>query len=406
MPIYGKTDSESLEYSRPKFIGKLRKGAPQNEGLKNLDWFRFTSEQSYLIETFLAEYGEKPQKINIVLSGETQEEVFESWNLEYAKSSKSRWLRRKCDGRNIVLYLPPDSSRYSNEPMPCQKPNCNCKPTGKLYFYIRTLEGNSLLQGFQMGPVVLETHSDNEIRNISKVLHDWEKKAVEYGRPERLRDLPFVLERVKSRMGIPMFAPGTKEAKHGMRGESFHWEVVLYPHAVNPLELLIEQSENKQLYLPTRSPALPAARVGTSFSPKPIQQEIQEMSPETRKRFCDRIIYLTSKLSELTSVDQLLPNLGAMDADELTQWGKDLNKKVEHTIRGAIINAWKVEEEQGGIKPQAEVVDLNAFALKDLEVIYTAVCDRLHAIAAKSATKTIDAEVLERTDSGDTEDTF
>ena len=87
-------------------IGKLRKGGAKQTNQngkevmgRDLDHFRFTSEDQDALTAFAAYYGAEPKAINVYLPFATADENFAAWLEEY----RAGGLVRRCDGETCVF---------------------------------------------------------------------------------------------------------------------------------------------------------------------------------------------------------------------------------------------------------------------------------------------------------------
>lgn len=213
MPIKGLTDRESLAPCFPR-LGKLRKGGPKPaKGFgKDLDHFRFTSDQPEILKAFAEAYGPKPQLITgIYLPYKTPDENFETWREEYVASG----LMHRCDGE-IVQVMRTKAGDFSTEQVPCPyidlpEAKKKCIIVGRLSIILPGL----IKAGF-VGHVVLETHSNNDLRIIMAAL-----MAVTEVRPRGLQGIPFILRRYQTKISTP--------AGNGKRARRDKWLVALEP---------------------------------------------------------------------------------------------------------------------------------------------------------------------------------
>lgn len=213
-------------------IGKFKKGSPKINGSygKNLPYFRFAAKQPHFAEVFSEAYGDKPSKIHVILPYRTAAANFDDWHKQYGASKTGDWfLKRKCDGNTIVQWLPPGESTYSFEPKPCEMKcgGCQCSLTGLLSLYIRDPKREWFLPGFNQGPVILETHSKNDVAHIAHELHHFERELQKFGAD--LAGSRFVIERQEDDYGTPLFEKGSGKPIPGRRAIKTDWLVKLYP---------------------------------------------------------------------------------------------------------------------------------------------------------------------------------
>src|SRR5262245_364537 len=139
-----------------QIIGTLRKGAKKPErGIgKDLEYFRFTTEDQDVAALFEKAYGPKPIRIDIFLPFPTVDENWQAWKEEWAPGG----LKHRCDGQTCVLWLT-DKGTYSKQPVACPG---NCKQVGRLTVVIPDLERIAL--------VTVLTSSINDIIEIDRNL--------------------------------------------------------------------------------------------------------------------------------------------------------------------------------------------------------------------------------------------
>lgn len=197
MPIKGLTDRESLAPRFPR-LGKLKKGAPKTgQGFpKDLDYFRFATEQPEVMAAFVGAYGDTPTRLGIYLPYTKAEENFDTWMEEWSAGG----LVHRCDGETMTVYQKGKS--YDYDPKPCPyangkqertKKNPGCKIVGRLSVVLPDL----ITAGF-VGYVVLETHSNHDVRNIMAALME-----VERHRPQGLQGIPFTIRRQFEKISTP-----------------------------------------------------------------------------------------------------------------------------------------------------------------------------------------------------------
>ena len=189
MPIIGLTDRASLKPRLPR-LGKLRKGGekPQGGGFgKDLDHFRFTSDNPKVVEAFTAAYGPEPRIVNCVMFYDTAEENFESW----IECWDATGMVYRSDKENYLVWR--DGDHYSRTP----KPHVDTKDqfeVGRLTILIP-----EIIQAGFVGTVTMETHSNNDLRHITGVLYAAEQQH------RGLRGTQCVLRRVQESIGTPGF---------------------------------------------------------------------------------------------------------------------------------------------------------------------------------------------------------
>ena len=180
MPIQGLTNRE---LSFPQ-IGIIRKGGektnPKAPG-KDLDYFRFDTEDAEARQLFLDIYGAQPRAINAYLPYITADENFEAWKEEWVGGG----LRHRCDGVTCTIWQTPQM-KYSHEPKPCPG---KCKQVGRLKIIIPELR--------RFAFVTVLTTSIHDIIEIDRNL-----RAIE-ARCGTLQGVPLVIKRVAREISMP-----------------------------------------------------------------------------------------------------------------------------------------------------------------------------------------------------------
>jgi len=189
MSIKGITDTVTPAFPR---IGKLRKGAERTEADlkanrpgKELDHWRFTSDNPDVEAAFIAAYGQEPREVDVYLPSAKLEANFETW-----QEKRTTVLQHRGDGETCVLWLTQNGT-YSHKPIHCPG---GCSPVGRLSVILPVL-----LHAGYVGHVVMETHSINDILGIQATL----LKAIADRGVEDLRGIGFVLRRVQQEIGTP-----------------------------------------------------------------------------------------------------------------------------------------------------------------------------------------------------------
>ncbi len=194
MSIPGLTDkSKSF-----REIGRLRKGAPKSQGLKNLRYFRpdFRPGEEAARDLFIQHYGEQPTAINIRLAFDNIEEVWDAYFTVYTTAGmlgkaggvpgREGWwwiyLRDNKTGNQIVKDAYPEMKFDPTIPVysyHSQKKNQDipvyAKPEGKLKVLIPELN--------LLNYVTLVTHSWYDIGRISENLAGIKDIASRSGMP-------------------------------------------------------------------------------------------------------------------------------------------------------------------------------------------------------------------------------
>lgn len=190
MPIAHLTTREA---SFPR-LGKFKKGAPKEQGLKDLEYFRIDSDRDRVVQRFREAYGNEPKELRVWLPYPTVEENFDAWMKEYGTGS----LKRMCNGSEQVMWLEGASYKgvhNDDAPIPCvrkQGGKCGCKETALLKVMVIELFEQGIIGYFDV-----ETHSKWDILTIQSNL-----EAAYRLRPN-LCGIPFVLRRTPNNISTP-----------------------------------------------------------------------------------------------------------------------------------------------------------------------------------------------------------
>ena len=164
-------------------IGILRKGAikPEKGPGKDLNYFRFDSDDDAAVKVFTERYGEEPRQIFAYVPYQTTAENFEAWKEDWVASS----LKHRCDGETMVRWLTPQGT-YSTEPRPCTG---GCKQVGRLKIIVPELR--------RLAFVTVLTTSIHDIIEINSNL-----QALEAARGD-LRGIPLIIRRAPREISTP-----------------------------------------------------------------------------------------------------------------------------------------------------------------------------------------------------------
>lgn len=198
MPIKGLTDRESLAPRFPR-LGKLKKGEPKKEKAyaRDLDYFRFATEQSEIMSAFVDAYGKAPNRLGVYLPYAKADENFDTWMEEWSAGG----LVHRCDGETMTMHRMTDGS-FSSDSEPCPyitgtrvrtKKKPGCQIIGRLSVILPAL----LHAGF-VGYVTLETHSNHDVRSVMSSLLETERH-----RPQGLQGIPFTIWRQDEKISTP-----------------------------------------------------------------------------------------------------------------------------------------------------------------------------------------------------------
>lgn len=184
-------------------IGKLRKGGAKQTNAKgkevmgrDLDHFRFTTDDADAAAAFAAYYGPEPKAIKVFLPYATTDQNFQAWMEEY----RAGGLVRRCDGETCVFSRDARGNAVTT-PTPCAKP-CGCKQVGRLAVIVPEL--------VRMAYVTVETHSVYDIIQLTENL-----QAAEFMRGD-LRGIPFILSRREREISTPTPEGGRARRKKSL----------------------------------------------------------------------------------------------------------------------------------------------------------------------------------------------
>ena len=214
---------EERSFARLPMLGKLRKGAPRQDGVKappkDLDTFRFAASAEGVADAFAAAYGSVlPREVEVYLPYATKAK---NWDYFYETWGAGARLKYRCDGENWIKWWDAEANVHRLDPKPC--PICagteapdrgEHQPTGRL---VVILPG--LLKAGYAGVVMLETHSITDIYAINAGLMVVDELRADSTQAGDLRGIAFTLRR--EFRAIPTRAHGVQK----------RWFVALEPDA-------------------------------------------------------------------------------------------------------------------------------------------------------------------------------
>lgn len=267
-------------------IGRLRKGAPKSEGLKNLRYFRpdFRPGEEAAAALFAEVYGNQPTAVNIRLAFDNIEEVWDAFFTVYTTAGmlgkaggipgRDGWwwiyLRDNKTGKIVVkdgypeMKFDPTVPVYSyHSKQKNQDIAVYAKPEGKLKVLVPELQ--------LLNYVTLVTHSWYDIGRISENLAGIKDIAARGGMP-----LPMV-KCVLSRR--PEMISCNIDGKKSMR-EEYIINIDVNPDwAGAQFRLMDTIIPGKALPAP-ELPALPAGIPDVAWDDEPDEDEADEHEPE------------------------------------------------------------------------------------------------------------------------------
>jgi len=255
MPIYGKTNLESLDLREVKtpiqvFKGDVKQGDRPGVNLK--EELRIHVETPWLRDDLISHQSTRGNEKNalgvrdaycneipIFLAYSTPDHTFPNFNKSYSLSG----LETVCDGRNILKHcikITTAKGDYrkvveAHEEIPCAKfandgelPECprGCKGMGTLYFYLQELQA---IVPFQLAS--LTTVHSGEVFSIAKQLLNYYREfgslsVSPFPWPETFGKIPFVLKRLRSKRKAPIFDRESKK-RTGTTKETLDWPVTV-----------------------------------------------------------------------------------------------------------------------------------------------------------------------------------
>lgn len=183
MSIKGLTD-KGAAFPR---IGELRKGdvKPEtgNRPGKDLDYFRFTSDDPATVTAFATAYGSQPRVIRCYLPYRDVESNFQTFMEEWLKGG----LVRRCDGENILVERN-SKGTYDSTPHRCMH-TCHCKQVGRLSVIVPELRRFAYVLALTSSTWdIVELHSN--LTAVFELTGD-------------LRGIPFILSRKLREVSVP-----------------------------------------------------------------------------------------------------------------------------------------------------------------------------------------------------------
>lgn len=256
-------------------IGELRKGAPKAERGpgRDLKHFRFTSNESGLVEIFEQHYGKEPTDIHVFLAYRTTEENFPTWQEHW----KGGGLVHRCDGETCTDWLGQDGKLHRSTdanlrqpPPPCPG---ECKPVGRLNVIIPELDRLALVTAL--------TTSVYDIAQIHQNLSAYESLRGD------LRGIPFILKRRPQMISVNRDGRRSRMEKHLLSIECAPRYVAIeltameraaLPAAITDLIVAAEDEPSDAGVPATETPEAQAAQV--EMIDREQYQKIQELGLE------------------------------------------------------------------------------------------------------------------------------
>lgn len=278
MPIKNLTDRPA-QFPR---IGILRKGSVKQERGgrqiygKDLEGFRFDTEDADALTVFTAAYGDEPRQINVFLPYATTGENFQAWKELWTASA----LQHRCDGETCVRWLDRKSGKYQETPTPCPG---GCKEVGRLMVIIPELR--------RMAYVQAETHSINDIVELQQNL-----MALEQGRGT-LRGIPMILSRRPRNISTPR--------DNGQRARVVKW-LLHIEAAPRWVDLQLADMEQRTLEAPAQSlPQL--ALSATTVQSSECEQHLVELNIlRAVAKYCGALVIALPEPATASSIRQVI----------------------------------------------------------------------------------------------------
>lgn len=234
-------------------LGTLRKGAPKPDRGpgKDLDYWRFDTEDPTAKALFEQVYGTEPRTIRVVLPYNTIDENWQAWKEEWSSSS----LKHRCDGETCVLHQLPNGT-YSTAPVPCPG---NCKQAGYLTVILPELQ--------RFAAVTVLTTSIHDIMQLQGNLETLALNGT-------VRGIPLMLSRVPKEISVPNLDKNGNPLKDQKgqpkpRARRVKWLVQLEPQP-KWLDIFLTGSENAARAL---AQGVPPQMLALPPAPSDIEEE-------------------------------------------------------------------------------------------------------------------------------------
>lgn len=353
MAIPGLTDkSKSF-----REIGRLRKGAPKSEGLKNLKYFRpdFRPDESLAEALFVQAYGSQPTSINIRLAFDDIDQVWDAFFTVYTSAGmlgkaggipgREGWwwiyLRDNKTGEIIVkdgapaMRFDPTIPVYSYRSKKGEDVAVYAKPEGKLKVLIPELN--------LLNYVTLVTHSWYDIGRISENLAGIKDIANRGGMP--LPMVKCVLSRRPEQISCNI------NGKKSMR-EEWLVNIDVNPDWAGAQFKLLDTIVPGSLLPAPQLPELPAGIPDAGWEDEPEQDEADttdqpELNPELFDQAKQPTFEYPPELSVVTNAegrfyigfsDTELLEIKAGIANALKRNGLSENDKSQLSMKSDVVN--------------------------------------------------------------------
>lgn len=328
MPIAGLTDRESAN-RRFTPLGKIRKGMKDKQGnMIDLSYFRFIAVSPEIQAAFEAIYGKEPQSIRILLPYRTMEENWDTSMEEWGKSG----LIHRCNGIFMTQWLQLPEKTYVRDPEMLQQKPCpyasgekkrtkqteGCKRVGYLAVMIP-----ELLAIGHLGYVTVETHSINDLANITSSILHAEDAAHSGGRPRLLQGIEFIMRRVEENISVRWKG---KDGEYRKTRQD-RWMIRLDP-AQEWAQRMIEQARNEALgLLPAQTEVVLDAEVVEEeiiSEPSPaVLPEPTEEVPETPEPEEDSMTETPTDFADLHTLP-FMTEYDDVDKDTLKEYAGNI----------------------------------------------------------------------------------
>lgn len=301
MPIKNLQSNRQAQFP---VIGKLRKGAPQEERNgktivgKDLGHFRFDSDDTSAVQAFTVAYGNEPKALKVLLPFATVEQNFQAWMEEYTSGG----LKRRCDGESQNFHRDERGNGVAT-PTPCEKAcgrACLCKQVGRLYVIVPELA--------RLAYVVVETHSIYDIIQLTENLQ------AAFALRGNLAGVPFILSRREREISTP----GKEQGKRFRTKKSL---LFIEPDPEWVQRKLIAMRAEAFAMLPEVSgahvPTVQTPETGVDYETGEIMVDgdyVDEDDPPTDNPFTDSLAGKTPASERLQGKINLLFNGDAADA--------------------------------------------------------------------------------------------
>lgn len=330
MAIKGLTDRRTASFPQ---IGVLRKGTEKQTNAngkqtygKDLQGFRFDTDDPEALDAFTTHYGDEPRSIDVYLPFETVDENFETSKEAWSASA----LQHRCDGETCTRWLDKKTGKYSSEPIPCPG---GCKEVGRLKVIIPALR--------RMVYVVAETHSIHDLVNLTEQL------TALYIVRGSLRGIPMILSRRPREISTPR--------GEGQRARVTKW-LMSIEAAPSWVELQLSAMERQALPGGSQPLALPEP-VYNGALVDVATGELIDAQTDSAQPSQEQLRYINGALAFINAATAIgvelddVPDLATLSTDKLADIGKQIRSAMEQHINALADESGHFRPTMTGMKP-------------------------------------------------------